>query len=282
MSRAGSTVAEALALGGRLLPERAGIPDPLREAAWLLASAMGRRRPWLVAHPEAEIPAEAEARYREWLDRRAVGEPAEHLTGWCGFWGRDLEVTPEVLVPRPESELIVQTALALPLPRAARVLDVGTGSGCLAMTLAAERPRWTVAAVDRSLTALEVARRNVHRHRVDVGLVAGDLATAVSPPLDLVVANLPYIPTDRLGELPVEVAREPRGALDGGIDGLAPIRRLLADLHRLLRPCGGAVLELGEDQADAVGAAAREHRLAVARRVRDAGGADRVVVLQPV
>jgi release factor glutamine methyltransferase len=126
-----------------------------------------------------------------------------------------------------------------------------------------------------------VARRNVAHHGVEVPAWVGDLATAVGPPWDLVVANLPYIPTADLERLSVEVHRDPLSALDGGTDGLGSIRRLVSDLGRILRSCGGVVLELGDDQAGAVTTLASAAGLAVARRLRDPGGCERVVVLQP-
>jgi len=276
------TVEEALQSGVAVLPTREGIPDPRREAVWLLAAAWGMEEITFRLHPEREVPAEVVQRYRSWIERRAAGEPAHHLTGSCPFWGRDFLVTPEVLVPRPETELLVQTALELPLSATARVLDVGAGSGCIAVSLAAERPQWRVCATDRSSAALSVARRNIERHGVDVELILGDLASAAAPPWDLVVANLPYVPSADLGRLPEEVRRDPSSALDGGDDGLDLVRALVADLPRLLRVCGGAVLEIGENQADAVATAAAGTGLAMARRVRDAGGCERVIVLQPV
>jgi len=263
------------------LPRRRGIPDPRREASWLLARAWGVDEITLRLHPEREVPADVEDRYRGWLERRAAGEPAHHLTGECEFWGRTFRVSPAVLVPRPETELLVQVALDLPLSATARVLDVGAGSGCIAITLAAERPKWRVSGVDVSAQALEVARANAARHGVEVVFREGDLTTSMAPPWDLVVANLPYIPTGDLEHLPVEVGHDPVTALDGGPDGLDLVRRLVGDLPRLLRPCGGAVLELYEDQADVVAEIARDAGLAVARRIKDAGGCERVVVLQP-
>jgi len=170
------TVEEALQSGAAALPTREGIPEPRREASWLLAAAWGVDEITLRLHPEREVPADIEARYRSWLERRVAGEPAHHLTGSCPFWGREFLVTPEALVPRPETELLVQTALDLPLSRTARVLDVGTGSGCIAVSLAAERPQWRVCAVDRSPAALRVAGRNIERHGVEVELFLGDLA----------------------------------------------------------------------------------------------------------
>jgi release factor glutamine methyltransferase len=276
----GATVAELLREGTEALPPRQGLPDPRREARWLLAHAWEVTESWLLGHSEETAPAEVEARYRGWLQRRAAGEPAHHLSGRCRFWGRDFEVGPGVLVPRPESELLVQVSLELPLAAAARVLDVGTGSGCLAVTLAAERPRWRVLAVDRSPAALAVASRNASRHGAEIGLVCGDLATALDGAFDLVVANLPYIPTPLLFELPEEVRWDPPDALDGGPDGLHLIRRLVADLERLLRPCGGALLELGEGQAGAVAVFAETHGLGVARRIRDLGGVERVLAVE--
>jgi release factor glutamine methyltransferase len=276
------TVEEALQSGAAALPTREGIPDPRREAGWLLAAAWGVEEITLRLHPEREVPSEVAERYRGWIRRRAAGEPAHHLTGSCPFWGREFLITPEVLVPRPETELLVETALELPLSATARVLDVGTGSGCIAVSLAAERPQWRVFAVDRSHLALTVARRNIERHGVEVELFLGDLASAAAPPWDLVVANLPYIPSADLGRLPTEVHHDPSTALDGGADGLDLVRAFLADLPRLLRVCGGAVLEIGENQADPVTTVAAGAGLAVARRVRDAGGCERVVVLQPV
>jgi release factor glutamine methyltransferase len=235
---------------------------------------------WLRVHPEAEIAADVTARFGDWIERRAVGEPAHHLTGSCSFWGRDFEVSPAVLVPRPETELIVELALALPVGAGARVLDVGTGSGCLAVTLAAERPRWSVGAVDRSLRAIEVARHNALRHDVEIALACGDLGTSLFGGYDLVVANLPYIPSGQVASLPLEVRHEPMAALDGGPDGLDLVRKLVDDLARLLTACGGAVLELGEGQADRVADLADRSGLAVARRVRDLTCGDRVLVLQ--
>jgi release factor glutamine methyltransferase len=275
-----ASTAELLDDGERALPRREGLPDPRREARWLLAAAWAVDEVSLRIHPAREVPTDVENRYRSWLERRAAGEPAHHLTGECRFWGREFEVSPAVLVPRPETEIVIETALSLPLAPDARVLDVGTGSGCIAVTLAVERTRWRVAAVDRSPAALATAQRNARRHGVELPSWIGDLTDAAAPPWDLVVANLPYIPSGDLELLPLEVGRDPRAALDGGADGLGLIRPLLADLGRLLRPCGGAILEIGDDQAEAVCDLAAAAGLAVARRLRDLGGADRVIVLQ--
>ncbi len=275
-----TTVVDLLREGAETLPRTDGLPDPRREAGWLLARAMGVDESWLRIHPEGPVSDDVVARYRDWLQRRATGEPAHHLTGRCSFWGRWFEVTPAVLVPRPETELLVQVVLELAVDDAARVVDVGTGSGSISVTQAAERRRRRVAAVDRSAAGRQVARRNAARHDVSVPMWLGDLTAAADPPLDLVVANLPYIPSDRLAGLSREVRHDPMSALDGGPDGLDAIRRLLSDVPRLLRPCGGVALEIGEEQADGVAEIAARCGLATARRIRDLAGHDRVVVLQ--
>ncbi|MCG6962578.1 MAG: peptide chain release factor N(5)-glutamine methyltransferase [Acidobacteria bacterium] len=273
-------VAEALALAEAALPRREGIPDPRREGVWLLARACGRSDTWVHLNPGAELAPGEESLFRDWLERRAAGEPAHHLTGRCPFWNREFLVTPAVLVPRPETELLVDAALRSPASQSARVLDVGTGSACIAATLALERRGWNVTATELSPEALVVARANLCALSVAVGLVRCDLAAALRGPFDLVTANLPYVPTADLAALPLEVQHDPPAALDGGADGLDLVCRLVADLPRLLAPCGLALLELGEGQADAVADAARENALEVVRRVRDLGGCDRIVVLQ--
>ena len=279
MQQWGVTVAEALDLAVRALPEREGIPDPRREGLWLLARAWGCSELAVRLAPGDELPPEVAARFAAWVERRAAGEPAHHLTGSCPFWGRDFLVSPAVLVPRPETELIVDRALGLDLPGAARVLDVGTGSGCLAVSLACERPGWTVSATDRSPAALAVARDNAAHHAAAVPLVLSDLAAALAGPFDLVVANLPYIPSEELARLPAEVRHDPAAALDGGADGLDLVRRLIADLPRVLARGGIALLELGEGQAGPAGSAAAAAGLAVTEVVRDLGGCERVLVL---
>lgn len=274
------TVQALLRAGAKTLPNRRGIPDPYREAMWLLAAACDRSETWLRIHPESFIAEEAVAQYTSWIARRRDGEPAEHLIGACEFWGRSFRVCPDVLIPRPESELLIDAALQFSLPEAARVLDIGCGSGCLAVTLAAERPDWQVAAVDRSVRALLTARMNGAAHHVDVAWVLGDLDTAVAPGADLIVANLPYLPNSWLRNLPIEVLREPSSALDGGEDGLDLVRRLLADLPRVLSAGGRCLFELAEDQANTVRSLAREHDLEPYGSWTDAGGCERIVAVR--
>ena len=273
-------VTKALAKAAATLPLRRGLPDPHREAFFLLAAAWEIDEIRLRVWPEVSIAAEVEELFFRWVERRAAGEPAEHIVGRCSFWGRSFRVTPSVLIPRPETELMVQAALEATLPPRARVLDVGTGSGCLAITLAADRADWCVIGIDRSLDALQVARHNGVEHGVDVAWLWSDLVSSCGSAFDLVVANLPYIPTDWLPTLGVEISREPVLALDGGRDGLDLVRRLVGDLERILVPGGRCLLELAEDQADAVEELAQEQGLRPAGRRRDIGGCDRMVILE--
>jgi release factor glutamine methyltransferase len=272
-------VRDAITLAEQRLPRRPGLPDSRREGQWLLAHAWGVSETRVRTEPDTEVPELVAERYLAWLQRRAAGEPAHHLTGTCPFWGRELQVSPAVLIPRPETELLIEAALALPLPAAARVLDVGTGSGCIALTLAAERPSWQVFASDRSLAALAVARANLNAFAVGVHLLSCDLAAAMRSRFDLVTANLPYVPTAQIPGLEIEVRHDPWSALDGGSDGLDLVDRLLDDLPDLLADGGRALLELGEDQADQVAGRAAAAGLATEQRIRDLGGCERIIVL---
>ncbi len=273
-------VDQALDKARAALPLRRGLPDPRRESLFLLAAAWQVDEVRLRMRPETCVPAEVEARFFQWVHRRRAGEPAEHIVGRCSFWGRSFRVTPSVLIPRPETELMVQAALEVALPPQARVIDVGTGSGCLAITLAAEKVDWRVVGIDRSFSALRIARQNASDIGADVAWLWSDLMSCCGPGFDLVVANLPYIPSGWLPTLGEEVSREPILALDGGRDGLDLVRRLIADLNRILAPGGSCLLELAEGQADAVEALAVKNGLCPAGRRRDIGGCDRVVILE--
>ena len=276
------TVGEALAAGAAALAGAADLAEPRREARFLLARLLGRTEAWLLAHPEAPLGRERGETLVAWVARRRAGEPAHYVVGSCPFRGRELEVTPAVLIPRPETELVVERALALRLSERPRVLDVGTGSGCLAVTLALELPGSAVVATDRSLAALAVARRNAARLGARVAPACGELAEHVAGSFDLVVANLPYIPDGELASLPAGVRDfEPRAALAGGPDGAGLLRRLIVDLPRLLAPGGRALLEVGPGHAGLLAPEVAAADLLADTPIRDAGGVERVVVLRP-
>jgi release factor glutamine methyltransferase len=225
---------------------RAGVDTPRVDAEWLLAGLLGVGRATLALELDAGLDAETARRYDAAVRRRAAREPLQHILGWEGFRGLRLRVTPDVLVPRPETETLVEWSLQLmPAPRLA--VDVGAGSGCIACAIAAERPAARVVAIDRSPAAAAVARTNAEAlglgDRIDV--VVADLVMPLGAAgADLIVANLPYIPTSTLPTLSPEVTRhEPVAALDGGADGLAEIRRLIAAAGSRLADGGVLVLE---------------------------------------
>jgi release factor glutamine methyltransferase len=272
-----------LAEGARRLTE-AGLPTARQDAEWLLAAVLGVERLALYLEPERGLAEADGGRYRALVARRAGHEPLQHLLGYEDFRGLRLRVTPDVLIPRPETEGLVEWALELlaglsadggragaisrpplmvngqSIGRAFPLLlaDIGAGSGAIACALATERPDARVLATELSPAALSVAEGNVRALGLAdrVRLLAGDLLEPLAAEpgrLAMIVANAPYLPSGILPSLPREVVDfEPRQALDGGPDGLAVIRRLLAVAPAALRPGGWLVLEIGEDQAATV------------------------------
>lgn len=274
------TVGELLAEGRAALAVDPELPDPGREARWLLARVLGETEPWVVAHPEYDVAEDQAECFQRWVARRASGEPAHYIVGSCPFWGREFLVSPAVLIPRPETELIIQRTLALRLPPQPRILDVGTGSGNVAVTLSLELPESQVVASDVSLEALAVARANAVRLKGRVLLSCGDLAAHISGSFDLVTANLPYIPSGTVkGLLPEVRDHEPHVALAGGPDGMGLIRNLLAELPRLLKPGGVALLEVGPVQAWWLEDAVQASPLEEVDRIHDSGHVERILVL---
>lgn len=275
------TVAELLAEGAATLDAREGLPNPRREARWLLARALRCPEAWVLAHPEEGVPEPVGDVYRGWLARRAAGEPSHYIVGSCPFWGRPFTVTPAVLIPRPETELVVECALTLPRPERPRILDVGTGSGCLAVTLALEIPGSQVVGTDLCLAAVDVARANARRLGAGVRFAAGNLATHLRGPFDLVVANLPYVTTAEIVALPVEILRfEPRLALAGGENGTDLLSQFLVDLPRMLGTGGHALLEMGPRQRIKLEEATAATGLLEVQRGLDHAGIERVLVLR--
>jgi len=263
----------ALAAGAARL-ERAGVDTPRLDAEVLLAHVLGTGRAALLAHGERALGERARA-WETALERREAREPVAHITGTRGFRRLELGVDARVLVPRPETELLVEVVLDA-APAGARVCDVGTGSGAVALALADERPALRVVAVDSSEAALRVARANARRLRLEVRFAAGDLLGAVDGPLDAVAANLPYVPDRELDGLAPEISRhEPRVALAGGPDGLAVIRRLVTQASA--REVGLVALEVGAGQAGEVAALLRGRGWSRVDVHRDLAGIERVV-----
>lgn len=251
------TVGEALRWASdRLLS--AGVDSPAVDAEILLGHVLKLRRLDLHLSANRLTTSDERDRLRDVLSHRCERTPLQYLTGETEFWSLPMFVSPAVLIPRPETEVLVETAAArLRGLRRPTVADVGTGSGCIAVSLARDLPDCRILGIDLSPAALAVARANAHRHglRDRVRFVACDLLEALPalPGLDAVVANPPYIPTGQIPGLQPEVRdHEPRLALDGGSDGLHTFRRLVADSWRRLRPGGWLVMEVGDGQMDPV------------------------------
>lgn len=250
---------------------------PRNEARLLLAAAIGTTVERLVARPEQMVDDAVAGRYRDLSDRRLHGEPVAYLLGEKEFYGRRFEVTPAVLVPRPETELLVETALArLRTLAAPRVLDLGTGSGCIAVTLTLECTAARVHAVDRSAEAVELARRNASRLGGQVEFALGDWYAAVDGRFDLIVANPPYVAAGD-PHLPA-LGHEPRRALASGQDGLDDLRRIVAGAPGHLLAGGWLAVEHGYHQGGAVRELFARAGFVSIETVRDLAGLERVCV----
>ena len=262
---------------------RAGIAEARFEAELLLRHALGCSRESLLARLQEPVPAEATGHFFQLVERRRGRVPVQYIIGTQEFHGLSFRVTPAVLIPRPETEGVVeQTVLELKTERAPRIADIGCGSGCISIALAQTLEDAELVAIDRSKAALAIARENALRHGVAarVEFVEGDLLEPVADAdLDAVVSNPPYIPDEELAALEPEVTEhEPRSALSGGADGLNVIRRLVPQAHRALRPGGVLVMEIGHGQSQAVEALLREAAMEEERVVADLAGIPRVVI----
>ena len=254
--------------------------DPRREAELLLAAALGCARAWLLAHPEERIvDCDATDRYEAHLARRAAGEPITYILGEREFWSLPLTVTPYVLVPRPETELVVERALAhLPVHVEARVLDLATGSGAIALAIARERPRCRVLGTDVSAPATALAAGNARRLRLDNARFAtGEwYDSAGHEPFELIACNPPYVADDDR-ELAWQVRRyEPARALFAGPTGLEALRTVIAGAPARLAPSGWLVVEHGARQGEAVRALLGNAGFSKVSTFRDLAGHERV------
>ena len=280
----GMTVAGALVKAVRALAA-AGIDAPRREARLLLSTILGVDAAALLGNPDRALHAEEGARFAAFVARRAAREPAARLLGYREFWSLDFALSPETLVPRPDSETLVEAVLAQIGERRAplRLLDLGTGSGCLLLALLSELPAATGIGIDIAAAAALTARRNA----VALGFVdrasfaAGSWATAIVGCFDVIVVNPPYIESGAIDGLAPEVGEhDPRRALDGGPDGLDSYRALAPEMGRLLRKDGVAAFECGAGQAQSVAAIVRRAGLTIVESRRDLAGTERCLVLR--
>jgi release factor glutamine methyltransferase len=259
--------------------EKHGMPSARLDAELLAAHAFGMSRIELYAHFDRPLAAAELASYRDLVSRRLAGEPVAYLLGHKEFWSLDLLVDSRVLIPRPDTETLVEEALDRIAGPGARIADVGTGSGALALALAKARPEAQVFATDISPDALAVARANAERLGLAVAFLQGDLAQPLlsAGRFDLMVANLPYVPSADIDGLAADVRSEPRLALDGGADGLVLVRRLVAGAPEVLQPGGCLALEVGAGQAGAVAELLRGAGFGGVASRRDLAGIERVV-----
>ena len=251
---------------------------PVAEARLLLSHQLGCTPAWLEAHRDDPFNATQLAAFESLITRRAAGEPVAYLCGIREFYGRDFSVSPAVLIPRPETELLVELVLkkAKDVARPC-ILDLGTGSGCIAITLALELPQAQVSAADVSAAALAIARDNSCRLGASVRLVESDWFSAVgAEQFDVVVANPPYVPANDPHLAQGDLRHEPINALQSGADGLDAIRQILADAHEHLRAGGWLLLEHGYDQAFAVAGLLAVAEFEAIEQHRDLAGIVRV------
>ena len=278
------SIAEALRQASRAL-DHAGVAEARREAGALLSFVIGRDRTFLIAHAEDQLHDDELQLFADAVARRAAGEPTQYICGKQDFFGRTFRVTPDVLIPRPETELLVEAALEV-MNANAYVCDVGTGSGCIVVTLMCERERAHAVALDVSEAALEVAGQNARELLVEprIQFVRSDCFAALKPgkgQFDLVVSNPPYVSAKMLPGLQREVRdHEPQIALSPGTDGLSVIRRLLEDTPAFLRENGYLLMEIGFDQGATVEPLVDKNVWALQTIVPDLQGIPRIVVLQ--
>ena len=260
-----------------------GADTPRLDAEVLLSHLLGQKRIFLYVHFDQPLTAEELARYREMVKRRAAGEPVAYICGEKEFMGLTFKVTPAVLVPRPDTETLVEAAIErLKGKEGARIADVCTGSGAIALALAHYLPESSVTATDISSDALEIAKQNAETLGLSerVQFFEGDLlAPLAGETFDAIVSNPPYIPGAEIEGLPREVRAEPKIALDGGADGLDFYRRLVRESSALLKDGGFLAVECGDTQAGAIAEMAKDGGFGKTEIVRDLADKERVVVL---
>jgi release factor glutamine methyltransferase len=279
------SIAEVILEASQIL-RKAGVPEPRREAGSLLAFVSGRDRTFLIAHAEHVLSESELNDFRLVVERRATGEPQQYITGVQDFFNREYKVTPDVLIPRPETELLVEAALQVIDPELeAKICDVGTGSGCIAVTLLCERRLACATALDISESALRIAKLNAQAHDVidRITFLLSDCFDSVpsTSRFDLVVSNPPYVSAGALSGLQREVKdHEPLVALSPGDDGLVVIRRLLGDAPRFLKPGGHLMMEIGFDQSEKLRRMVEQGIWQLIDILPDLQGIPRIAVLQ--
>jgi release factor glutamine methyltransferase len=258
--------------------ELPGSPTPRLDAELLLANILGKSRSYLHTWPERELDAAQLERYQAAIARRQAGEPVAYILGQQGFWSLELEVAAHTLIPRPDTELLVETVLTLLAATPAALLDLGTGTGAIALALASERPAWRLTGVDRVAEAVALAERNRLRLKlINAAFVESHWFSALAGQrYQLIVSNPPYIAADDRHLAEGDVRFEPSSALVAGADGLDDIRLIIEQAPSYLEAGGWLLLEHGFDQADAVRELLRERGFSAVESRRDLAGHERI------
>ena len=254
-------------------------PTARLDVELLLAAALGKPRSFLHTWPERIVSSEAALKFAAYLQRRQTGEPVAYILGQQGFWKLDLEVAPHTLIPRPETEMLVEAALELvPAFAQSQVLDLGTGTGAIALALASERPAWQVTAVDRVLEAVALAERNRQRLQIDNAKVLSShwFGSLEGKRFDLIISNPPYIADEDPHLVTGDVRFEPNSALVAGADGLDDLRLIIDQAPAHLNPEGWLLLEHGYDQGAAVRDLLSSHGFEKIQTRRDLGDHERI------
>jgi release factor glutamine methyltransferase len=271
-------IAEALKSASRSL-EAAGIGDPRREAASLLTFVLGRDSAFLIAHPEYVLTVTEHERFDAVVRRRAKREPFQYIVGRQEFYGLDFQIEIGVLIPRPETEVLVEAAIDLLAGRVAtRIFEVGVGSGCISIAILKNVAGAKAIATDISDAALRLASINAERHQVTdrLELRRGDIFVDKAELVDLIVSNPPYVPDGETATVQPEILWEPHSALFAGTDGLGVVRRLITEAPRLLKPGGTILIEIGHSQSPIVSNLFDQSLWKPATFLQDLQGIDRV------
>jgi release factor glutamine methyltransferase len=254
------------------------VDDPYTDCHVLMSHCLHQNRAWLIAHADDVLGESEHHAFKRLVDARQRGTPVAHLTGSREFWSMSFEVTPDTLIPRPETEHLIERSLALPLPTSdISVLDFGTGSGIIAITLAKERPDWALTAIDSSADALKIARKNAVTNAATIDFVeSNDLRPFTGRVFDVIVSNPPYIAESDPHLKQGDVRFEPPSALSSGSDGLDCIRYLVTESPHYLKPSGYLVLEHGYDQGKAVRDLLDRRGYTEIKTDKDLSGQDRI------
>lgn len=273
------TVAQALRWAVTELSRTGSAADALVDARWLLAHLLKKNQTWLRTFSDAVIDAADVQRYVEWIGRRCAGEPVAYISGWQGFWTFELEVTADTLVPRPDTELLVEVALELCDAEARDVVDLGTGTGAIALALKSERPQWRMLATDIDAASLALASRNARRLGLQIDTRESSwLQNLSGEKFHLMVSNPPYIRADDPHLSSSGVRCEPLRALVSGVDGLDAIREIATAAPAHLHAGGWLLLEHGYDQGADVRALLQSAGFDCVQTRRDLGGNERVTL----